>query len=240
MGDESFLKRPSERPSPFAVSARVGTASESARPLYRRIGQRIFEVLTRALCRVCCPVRITGKENFPATPYLICANHASHMDTIAILIATGEPFSRFAILAAKDYFFATELRRAGFGSLLNLIPLERTASPSSTLRTVTACRGFLHQNDGAGLIIFPEGTRSVTDTVAPFRRGSALFPMRLGLPLVPVWIGGTRLIMPKGRLMPRLGQISVHIGKPLGQKTGNSVMLEARRQIVAMQESADA
>ena len=227
-------------PDPLASVLRepAGSTSAPGRPLYQRAGQRIFEVLARGLCRVWCPVQVAGRHNLPRTPYLICANHSSHLDSLAVLIATGQPFARFAVLAAHDYFFTTRLRRIGFASLLNLIPLDRAASPGSAMSAVAACRDFLNQDAATGLILFPEGGRSVTDAVGSFRRGSAVFPMRLGLPVVPVSIGGTRRLMPKGRLLPSPGRICVRIGEPLWQVGDDSVMVEARRRIVAMQESA--
>jgi 1-acyl-sn-glycerol-3-phosphate acyltransferase len=238
MGGEILVKTPSVPPaSPAVIPPHAGSSATFGLPAFQRAGQLIFEIFARGLCRVWCPIRIAGSQNLPRTPYLICANHASHIDTVALLIATGQPFSRFATLAAHDYFFATPLRRIGFAFLLNLIPLDRSASPSSTMRAVAACRDFLDQGAPGGLILFPEGGRSVTGTVGPFRRGAALFPMRLGLPVVPVSISGTRRLMPKGRLLPRRGSISIRIGEPLWETADDSVMAGAWRQVVAMQES---
>ena len=243
MGDKALLTPPPEPlESAAGISRPAGCGPASERPLYQRAGQRVFELFARGVCRVWCPLDLAGRHNLPREPYLICANHASHLDTLALLIATGQPFSRFAILAAHDYFFATRLRRLAFAFLLNLIPLDRSASsysasPSSTMTAVTACRHFLNRNDAAGLILFPEGGRSVSGTIGPFRRGAALFPMRLGLPVVPVFIGGTRRLMPKGSFWLRRGTVTVRIGEPVRQIGSESAMAEVWRQVIAMEES---
>jgi len=198
----------------------------------------IFEGFARVLCRVWCPIHVVGRNNLPNAPFLICANHSSHLDSVALMIASGQPFGRFATIAAEDYFFGNKLRRFGFKYLVNLVSIDRLASPSLVHKTLSGCTQFLKQGN-RNLILFPEGTRSATGEIGTFKPAAALFPMRLGLPIIPVFIGGAGRVLPKGRLLPKRGSIEVRIGKPLPARGDDSSMEEARSRILAMREHLD-
>jgi 1-acyl-sn-glycerol-3-phosphate acyltransferase len=217
------------------LQERPHTATPPRSPRGQQITQAIFERLARILCRFWCPIHVVGRNNLPDAPFLICANHASHLDSIALMIASGQPFDRFATMAAEDYFFGTKLRRFGFKYLLNLISIDRLAARSSVHKTLSGCAEFLKQGN-RNLILFPEGTRSATDEIGTFEAAAALFPMRLGLPIIPVFIGGSGRVLPKGRFFPKPGSIEVRIGKPLWATGDPSTMEDARSQIMAMRE----
>jgi len=216
--------------------SRTATPPRSSRG--QRITQMIFEGFARVLCRVWCPIHVVGRNNLPNAPFLICANHSSHLDSVALMIASGQPFGRFATIAAEDYFFGNKLRRFGFKYLVNLVSIDRLASPSLVHKTLSGCTQFLKQGN-RNLILFPEGTRSATGEIGTFKPAAALFPMRLGLPIIPVFIGGAGRVLPKGRLLPKRGSIEVRIGKPLPARGDDSSMEEARSRILAMREHLD-
>ena len=214
--------------------------SHTATPLSPSRGQQfthvLFEGFARVVFRVWCPVHVVGRNNLPNAPFLICANHTSHLDCVALMIASGQPFGQFATMAAEDYFFGNKLRRFVFRYLLNLISIDRLASPSSVHKALSSCTQFLKPGN-RNLILFPEGTRSATGAMDRFKPAAALFPMRLGLPIVPVFIGGTGRVLPKGRFFPKRGSIEVRIGKPLLPAHGDDCsMEEARNRILAMRE----
>jgi len=198
-----------------------------------RIAQRLFEAFARLLCRIWCPLRVVGRENLPDVPYMICANHSSHLDSIVLMIAVGQPFGSFALMAARDYFFGNKLRSLTMGCLLKLIPLDRSARPYSLRTTLACCADFLKQGN-RGLILFPEGTRSATADIGPFKPGADLFSQRLGIPVIPVCIDGTHRVMPKGRLFPRRGTVTVLIGEMLWPRGDRSIVLEVRSRILAL------
>ena len=218
-------------------ATKTGRSTHLPRPVRQstceRILQRVFEAFARLVCRVWCPLRVVGRENLPDVPFLICANHSSHMDSIVLMIATGEPFRCFALLAARDYFFGGKLRALAFGALLKLIPLERTARPYSLRVTLSRCSDFLNQGN-RGLILFPEGTRTTNGDIGTFKHGAALFSARLGLPVIPVCIEGTRRVMPRGRFFPKRGPVAVRIGETLWPQDHSSIVPEARRRIMAL------
>ena len=68
---------------------------------------------------------------------------------------------------------------------------------------------------GYPLLIFPEGTRSVTGKLQPFKPGLGLLAIETGVPVVPTLIEGTFEALPKGRLLPRRSKIKVTFGEPV-------------------------
>jgi len=202
-------------------------------PACERVTQHLFEAFARLLCRTWCPLRVIGRENLPEVPFLICANHSSHLDSVVLMIAIGKPFGCFALMAARDYFFGSKLRSFAMGCLLKLIPLDRSARPYSLRTTLARCADFLNQGN-RGLILFPEGTRSATDDIGPFKPGADLFSERLGIPVIPVCIDGTQRLMPKGRLFPKRGTVTVQIGEMLWPRADRSIAVEVRSRILAL------
>ena len=68
---------------------------------------------------------------------------------------------------------------------------------------------------GLSLIVFPEGTRSATGEVGPFKGGSLYPGVQAGLPIVPISIAGSRHVMQKGRLMTCPGEVELTIHDPI-------------------------
>jgi long-chain acyl-CoA synthetase len=184
-----------------------------------------------------------GLENLPEQgPFIIAANHSSHMDTGAIIVAFAErdealkrarmnakerhpalrtPHSTdtrpsslaprpIFVLGARDYFFNTPLRGWFFHTFLRVVPFDRTVNPLEGLRIAAAIL-----QAGYPLLIFPEGTRSVTGKLQPFKPGLGLLAIETGVPVVPALIEGTFEALPKGRLLPRRSKIKVTFGEPL-------------------------
>ncbi|MCX7969645.1 MAG: AMP-binding protein, partial [Armatimonadetes bacterium] len=152
-----------------------------------------------------------GLENLPASgPFIIAANHASHMDTGAVMVALGERAEKLFVLGARDYFFNTRLKGWFFHTFLQVVPFDRTVNPLEGLRIAAAIL-----QSGYSLLIFPEGTRSVTGKLQPFKPGLGLLAVETGVPVVPALIEGTFEALPKGRLLPKKSKIRVTFGEPV-------------------------
>jgi 1-acyl-sn-glycerol-3-phosphate acyltransferase len=172
-----------------------------------------FEAFARTLFTVYTRLDVAASEPLPAEPFLLCSNHTSHLDGTALMVASGLPFDTFRLLAAADYFdprsSAGRLTRA----VLNIVAIDRNVGQSARLRrTLSECRELVRTHQ-VRLIAFPEGTRSTTDDLLPFKRGAAFLAVGLGLPVVPAYIEGARAAMPKGSWMPRPARIRVRFGR---------------------------
>ena len=156
-------------------------------------------------------IQCYGKEHIPrGQPYIIAANHTSHLDTPAIITVLEDESKRLKVLAARDYWFNTRFKSWFFGELLKFLPFDRTAN---FLQGIRISQEALLQNQC--LLIYPEGTRSVTGELQPFKPGLGLLAYETGVPIVPVYIDGTYQALPKGRNLPRKRRIQVAFGEPV-------------------------
>ena len=164
-------------------------------------------VLAASLIRVevhCSPELEPGKS------YVFLANHQSLFD-IPVLLATSP--GQLRMMAKRSLFripiFGWALKAGGF------IPVDRgdrsTATPE--LRP-----GVARLREGTSVLLFPEGTRSLDDTLLPFQRGGFLLAMKSGLPIVPVGIRGSRAVQRRGSFAIHPGTVAVTYGAPIDRR----------------------
>ncbi|MHC5006845.1 MAG: lysophospholipid acyltransferase family protein [Planctomycetota bacterium] len=166
----------------------------------------------------------TGLDNLEAAtpPLILAANHQSHADTAAIL-GTLIPRirRRTAVAAALDVFgngrgndggpslkrdFLQLIVAAGF----HAFAFDRHGPPMRSLRTA-----FRLINHGWSVLMYPEGTRSRSGRLAPFKAGVGILARFTGRPVIPIHVRGGRGVLPCGAFMPRPGRITVCYGEPL-------------------------
>jgi long-chain acyl-CoA synthetase len=177
--------------------------------------KKIFEIYCKILFTIYCPLKIIGRENVPkSSSFIFCSNHNSHMDSGILMVASGLPFKNFAMMAAKDYFFDNGKRKYSLNLLMNLIPIDRDSDRKSMISYLAACREFTRTGN-RNLIIYPEGTRSKTGNIQPFKKGPAMISAEVGLPIVPAFIKGSFNAWPKGKVLMKPSRITIRIGKPI-------------------------
>jgi 1-acyl-sn-glycerol-3-phosphate acyltransferase len=140
---------------------------------------------------------IVGREQLEGLPgpVLFVANHASHMDTPALLRALPARWRRrTAVAAAADYFYNDPKLAATVALAFGTVPLARKGGGLEGCTHLTALFA-----DGWSLVLFAEGTRSRDGHVGALRSGAAVLAAEYGLPIVPVHISGTHATMPSGR-----------------------------------------
>jgi 1-acyl-sn-glycerol-3-phosphate acyltransferase len=123
---------------------------------------------------------------------LFVANHASHVDTPALLRSLpGAWRRRTAVVAAADYFYADRRLAMAVSLTFGTVPIERRATDAMTLIDRLLAGRW-------NLVVFAEGTRSRDGRVGVLRPGAAVLAARHELPIVPVHIAGTYAAMPTG------------------------------------------
>jgi 1-acyl-sn-glycerol-3-phosphate acyltransferase len=177
------------------------------RPRYSAATERICTLFLKYYCSL----QVTGTAP-NERPFLICANHRSHMDSIAIMAALRLPFAQCGLVAAEDYFFQDVHWLTPITRAMRLIPLSRRPRPHEFQKFIGSCQKFLNEG-GAALLAFPQGTR--VSSANSFKRGAAVLAIRLGLPVLPIRVVGTEHILPKDRIVPWPGRIHVCIGSLL-------------------------
>ena len=151
-------------------------------------------------------VRVTGLDRLqPNRSYVFAANHQSIYDIPIIFAAL--PF-QLRIVAKESLgripFMGWHLHRAG-----HLLVDRRNPGADIVQKMARLVR------EGSSLIVFPEGTRSVSGELGRFKKGSFLVAMGSQLPIVPVTITGSRHVMSKGRLMVCPGEVQVTVHEPV-------------------------
>jgi long-chain acyl-CoA synthetase len=155
-----------------------------------------------------------GRGHIPQhTSFIVAANHCSHLDMGAIKVALGDAGRGLTSLAAADYFFRNRYRRAYFKHFTNLVPMERSGSIRKSMDTA---EGVLRQ--GRSMVVFPEGTRSVTGDMADFLPSLGYLALRAEVGVLPAHVAGTFDALPKGTAVPRSRDLTVSFGPFLSRE----------------------
>ena len=147
-------------------------------------------------------VRAVWRGSMPDTRQRVYfANHRSHGDFVLIWASLPAQLRRLTRpVASADYWQASALRRYLINQVFRGVLIDRKlnrhqANPIELMGEALAA--------GDSLIIFPEGTRNLGDTLLPFKSGIYhLAKAHPGAELVPVWIENLGRVMPKGTLVP--------------------------------------
>ncbi|MFZ0816662.1 MAG: lysophospholipid acyltransferase family protein [Candidatus Sulfotelmatobacter sp.] len=190
-------------------------------------GSALFQAFCRTFFLCYCPLRVEGRDQLPDPPFIICSNHTSHIDSAVLMTASGLPFSTFAMLGARDYFFEASRVRFVVSRFMNVIPIDRHAQHNSLRQSLAMCGEFLQRRRG-NLIFYPEGTRSSNGEIQAFKKGAGMFAVELGVPVVPAYIVGARGILAKGKLVPRPGTVTVRFGEPIRFASNSSDPVASR------------
>ena len=174
--------------------------------------------LVRLYLRTAHGLQVTGLGNLPEPPFVIVANHASHLDALTVAAALPPALARRAFaLAAGDTFF-TSLPAAAFAAYaVNALPVWRKRT---TARDLDGMRQRLTE-DHAILILFPEGTRTRTGEMGRFQPGIGALVGGRDIPVVPCHLRGAFEAWPPGNRLPRPGKLRLAIGTPLSFATAN-------------------
>jgi 1-acyl-sn-glycerol-3-phosphate acyltransferase len=145
---------------------------------------------------------------------VFCANHQSNVDP-PVLFHVLHPAVRILYKRELDKIpvMTRAFRMGGF------IPVDRGNKEAAT-RSIDA--GAASLRAGNSFLIFPEGTRSKTDEMLPFKKGGFVMAIKAQVPIVPVAVEGGRDAMTKGSWIIRPAKVSIRVGKPI-ETTGLGV-----------------
>lgn len=135
-------------------------------------------------------ITVTGTEKIPSRTVIIASNHLSIYDIIVLIVSI--PFQFRWTAKAEVFtipFLGWHLSRSGH---IKIVRHDRHQSLAAIQKATETLR------NGATVVIFPEGTRSIDGTLKPFKKGAFHMSMDSGLPIVPVTIKGSREVSKKG------------------------------------------
>ena len=153
-------------------------------------------------------VIVKGLSNLkPGRSYIYMPNHISNFD-IPVLQAYLPVQFRWLAKAElyKIPIFGYAMKRAGY------ISIDRS-DRKSAIESLNKAAKIIR--NGVSVIIFPEGTRSRTNNVQPFKKGGFFLAVDSGVPIVPIIIHGTKQIMAKNQISIKPGNVTLEIAKPI-------------------------
>jgi len=175
----------------------------------RIVGNKVVEIAQRTLYDRILRTKYEGQSNIPYhTNFIVAANHQSHLDMGLVKMALDDAGKDLVALAAADYFFDTKYKRAYMENFTNLVPMERSGSLRQSLRHA---RSYLDR--GYNALIFPEGTRSMTGTMADFKPVVGYLALAARIGILPVYLDGTYDAYPKGSTILKRRDVGARIGR---------------------------
>lgn len=199
----------------------------------RHLVQAAFTALfLRPLMALFIGLRVRGREHLPERdPFILVANHSSHLDTAALLslFPIGR-LRRIRPCAAADYFERTRTISFLSRTLFNVLPIRRTGIQAED-HPIRRMREALER--GESLVLFPEGTRGRGPDMAPFKPGVAHLAEQLpDVPIVPAYLTNMGRALPKGEFLPVPFFCEVRIGAPFHPRGTREEMLGTVRAAV--------
>ena len=225
----SDLKQLVEHPAPADEAAEPVDFPSWNRTWPVRIVRRLsLATWILPLARVFAWARIEGREHLTNLdgPVIFASNHLSHMDGPVILAALpARVRARVAPAMAKEFFkahffpeghtwrqwFTNSVFYYLAAFYFNAFPLpQREAGARQTLTYIGELTGR-----GWSILIFPEGERSATGDIKPFRAGIGMMASRLDVPVVPVRLDGVDRVLHMKSKMATPGPVRVAFGAPM-------------------------
>jgi 1-acyl-sn-glycerol-3-phosphate acyltransferase len=156
---------------------------------------------------------VTGAEHLPtAPPFVLIANHASHLDALTLAsVLRGRSARNARALAAGETFFGSAGAAMIAAYAINAFPVWRGRTRQGDLATLRARL----TEDALVYILFPEGTRTRDGMMARFQPGIGALVAGTEVPVVPCFLDGAFAAWPPQRRWPRPGRLRLSIGGPL-------------------------
>ncbi len=210
------------------------------RGLFGLVASGVWRRLVRLYLATFHRLEVTGRENLPPPPFVMIANHTSHLDALTLAASLrGEAARAAHALAAEEVFFGSGAGAAFSAYAINALPVRRGRTRRGEIETL---RTRLVE-DRLVYILFPEGTRSRSGEPGEFKPGLATLVLGSAVPVVPCWLEGAHAAWPPDSRWPRPGRLRLAIGTPLrfndlpGDAQGRVALTEAcRAAVLALRE----
>lgn len=149
-------------------------------------------------------IKAFGRNNIPKSGgFILASNHASFLDPIALGAVCPRKLN---FMARHDLFqnplFSWIISRVG------AFPVKRDSADISALK-----EAIKRLKNGNVLTVFPEGTRGFAGRIGQPHAGIGFLAANVNVPVIPAFIKGTEVILPRGAKNIRLSRIFVRFGK---------------------------
>lgn len=209
--------------APVLLAATIVTALSVTLLSLLGMGQWAGNTLPRYWARLFCVmsmVRVTvvGRDNIhPHESYVFVCNHQGAYDIFSVYGYLRHPF-RWMMKSSLE-----KIPLVGYSCKVSGHIMVDNSSPTATRRTMQTAERQLRRK-GMSIVVFPEGARTHDGHMRRFKRGAYLLAEEFGLPVVPITINGSFDVMPRFRLIPHWGHITLTIHRPIAAASGRHDM----------------
>ncbi len=147
------------------------------------------------------------EEDLPEVPSIYIANHLSQLDIAAVV---GSIPKGLFFVAKKELSYVPLL--AQYMKVMGMIFVDR-GNRENAIKSMDEAAEKVSR--GKNLVTFPEGTRSSSGQLLPFKKGSFIIAQKRNIPIVPMAIFGADKALKKGSFWVKASPIHVHIGKAI-------------------------
>ena len=149
-------------------------------------------------------------------PAVIIANHQSHLDLLCMMMLNPK-----IVLLTTDWVWKNPI----YGVIIRFAEFYPVSDGYD--KNVERLQSLVKR--GYSVVVFPEGTRSVTGEILRFHKGAFQLAQALDVDILPVFIHGARAVMPKNDFVLREGRLHVEIGKRMPAEEAKSMEANALR-----------
>lgn len=170
-------------------------------------------------------------------PCILMSNHESHLDPALLMSQFARPLSFLAKIELFRFpVFGWAMKRVGH------IPIDRGQRDKAF---ASIERAAAEVSAGRAVIVFPEGKRSLTDAMLPFKKGGFVLAIKSGAPIVPIGVAGTARVLPPGFWVKGRGQVAMVVGEPIATtgftlETKDALMAQVHERVASLREEARA
>lgn len=167
--------------------------------MYKKI---FFKFFVNPLIFLITGISIKGKENIPTNePYIIIANHNSHLDILAIMsLYKTDDVVNVNPVAASDYFFKNRYLKWISLNLIGIIPINRKMQKEGKSHPLNEV--YKKIEEGKILIIFPEGSRGKPEELQKFKNGIGHIAKKYpNLKILPIILENAGKSLPKNETL---------------------------------------
>ncbi len=201
--------------------------ADKARIPFTWLGTIFSYAVFKVLGWIWTPVKAIDKENIPEGNFIIASNHKTYIDPL--YIASTLPYGK----ARKTFYYSKAKYFPGavkfFAEIHNVILVDIENDLKTSMMKIAAAL-----KRKKNLIIFPEGTRSITGELGDFKKFYTILSCELNIPIVPVVLSGNSDALPRGAFWLRFGKkVTVRFFPPVypGNHTYDSLNIEVRNII---------
>ena len=221
----------SDAPPPDAAPAGASPAAGPHLPRPPRrwelLAYAVVRALVHAACKLLWRIEVVHPDGVPASGACILApSHRSYLDTPFLACVTRRRIRFMGKAELWKYGWSSK-----FFSALGGFPVDRAGADRAALRAAQAAL-----EGGEPLGMFPEGTRRSGPIVEDLHHGVAFLAARLGVPIVPIGIGGSERILARDRKLPRFTRVVVIVGEPIHPPAREAGASVRRGDVAALTE----